>query len=186
MDPHLWNDKNGHNLVRGVFVGRLCPIHRGHEAIISKMVADMSSFYSLVVVGSSNQPQSLRHFFSYEERTEMVKKLFPEVRVVGLPDYPTDREWILALTDLVEAVFRCSIKDILFYVGCEEDGYLLSREGWNVRCVNRFDGSTPKISATEVRDALIHGRDLKGLVSPDLEEYMCELFSRKWEEFKRR
>lgn len=105
--------------MKEIFVGRMCPIHLGHEEIIKKMIKECGE-NSLVIVGSSNAPISLRHFFSYEERRGFVKKLFPEVAVAGLPDYPTDGEWLTALDDII-AIAKVNPREAVFYGGCEED-----------------------------------------------------------------
>jgi len=51
--------------------------------------------------------------------------------------------------------------------------------------LNRFDGTTPKVSATEVRDALIKGRPLEGLIEPALISDLENRFIEKWEQFKK-
>ena len=53
--------------------------------------------------------------------------------------------------------------------------------------INRFDGeSSPVISATQVRDALISGRSLEGLVHPKIMDDVQRLFKIKWEQFRKR
>jgi nicotinamide mononucleotide adenylyltransferase len=139
----------------------------------------------LLIVGSANAPFSLRNFFSYQERRNFIKKIFPEIKVVGLPDYPNDNpQWLIALDDLLVAVFKRKEK-IIFFAGCEEDVYLLVETGRSVRILNRFDGSGPKISATEIRDCLIHNRPLEGLVNSAIATEIQKIFRRKWEKFKK-
>jgi len=168
----------------GVFVGRFCPLHLGHEAVIRFML-DNAADSHLVVIGSSNAPFSLRHFFNYEDRRAFLLQVFPGLRIVGLPDYPTDSEWLLALDDiLATAGFNPHVAT--YYGGCEEDVIFFEGKGRNIAIpFNRFDGSTPKISATEVRDALIHDRPLDGMLNPELHNYVRGLFHDKWEKFKR-
>lgn len=166
-----------------VFVGRLCPLHIGHEVVIRKMIDDFPG-RSLVVIGSSNAPISLRHFFSYEERRDFLRKVFPDISVVGLPDFNSDAEWMVALEDIL-SIAGFDSKEVVFFGGCEEDVRFFTDAGRKVSLVNRFDGSTPKISATEVRDALIHERPLGGLLDPAIAELVHDVFMRKWEAFKR-
>lgn len=171
----------------GVFVGRLCPIHCGHRNVVGKMLGDCDGpENSLVVVGSSNAPLSLRHFFSYEQRRSLIHAEFgPRIRIVGLPDYPTDAEWLLALDDILRAA-RIEPERAVYYGGCEEDVMCFSDARRRCRLINRFDGrETPKISATEVRDALIHGRPLDGLVGEASRELVARMFQENWERFKR-
>lgn len=171
--------------ISGIFVGRLCPIHFGHEAIIRNMLEQCGdSKNCLVVIGSSNSPISLRHFFSYSERRDFILKIFPKITIVGLPDYSSDQEWLMALDDIIGASHLKDSK-ITFFGGCEEDVRFFIEAQRNVFLLNRFDGSTPKISATEVRDALIHERPLEALVNSQAQQIIRETFVRKWERFKK-
>ncbi len=106
------------------------------------------------------------------------------MKVVGLPDYKTDTEWLSALDDMIRLA-GIDPASVVFYGGCDEDIRFFTDAKRNVKIINRFDGSTPKISATEVRDALIHGRPLDGLVNQTLQSKIRDLFTKKWEEFKR-
>jgi nicotinamide mononucleotide adenylyltransferase len=139
---------------------------------------------SLVVIGSSNAPMSLRHFFSYRERREFLKTVFPQLRIVGIPDFWNDKEWMLALDDVLAVAGFDPLKTV-FFGGCEEDVRFFIEAGREVSLMNRFDGSTPRISATEVRDALIHERELSNLVNPAIAEAVRKSFFGKWETFKR-
>lgn len=167
----------------GIFVGRLCPVHLGHEMVIRKMKEDVGE-NCLVIIGSSNNPISLRHFFSYEERRELLRGIFPDIKSVGIPDYSTDGEWLAHLDDILN-VADFDPQNTFFYGGCEEDIRWFVEKGRKCRIVNRFDGTTPKISATEVRDALIHRRDLINLLSPTIAEKVVKTFQQKWEIFKK-
>lgn len=170
----------------GVYCGRFNPIHAGHEVVINKMLCTFGFHRSLLIIGSANTPQSLRHFFSYEERRALIKKLFPDLKVVGLGDFNTsDAEWMLALDDLLISAGTDPLK-ATFFGGCEEDVSFFYRFDRKCQLLNRFDGTTPKISATEVRDALIHNRSLDGLVNPDIQEIVRANFGIRWEEFKRK
>lgn len=170
----------------GVFVGRFCPVHLGHEKIIEDMLKECHE-HSLIVVGSSNAPLTLRNFFSYRERKEFIGKVLGpknNIKIVGLPDYSTDDEWIGALDDIIRL---CAVhpRDVVFYGGCEEEiQFLLDRQR-NCKIVNRFDGTTPKISATEVRDALIHDRPLGNLLNPVIAQDVKNLFAQKWDRFRK-
>lgn len=168
----------------GVFVGRFCPIHAGHEVVIGNMIEECGVDNSIIIIGSSNSLISLRHFFSYDERRRFLLTLFPNVRVVGLPDYSTDDEWILALDDILRAV-RFNSKNTIFFGGCEEDIGFFLKARRKTFIVNRFNGTTPKISATEVRDALIGNRSLDGLLNHAIEKEVSGLFLEKWEKFKK-
>lgn len=172
--------------MRGVFLGRLSPIHLGHEQVIDHMMETCGPENSTIIIGSSNTPTSMRHFFSYGERRTMIRSLYPDARVLPLADFPDDAEWMQALDDLLDGVNGEEHREaVRFFGGSDEDVRFFLDAGREVEILNRFDGTTPKISATEVRDSLLHERPLEGLLNPTVEEFVVTLFKEKWEEFKR-
>lgn len=87
-----------------VAVGRYNPMHLGHEKIFESMLQGAGNNGCLAIIGSSNAGFSLRHYFSYEERRRFIKMIFSDLKIVGLPDYPTDQEWLMALDDILRAM----------------------------------------------------------------------------------
>jgi hypothetical protein len=169
----------------GFFIGRLNPIHIGHEQVIDHMIETHGIDNSAVVIGSSNAETSMRHFFSYVERRAFIKTLYPELDVVGLPDYKGDAPWLQALDDIIEFKYgQGSAPQAEFFGGSEEDVGFFLAAGRRVRILNRYDGTTPKISASEVRDSLLHERPLEGLLNPKIACQVAELFHRNWQIFK--
>ena len=167
-----------------IYVGRFNPIHAGHEAVINKMIADCGIDNCLLVIGSTNAPFSLRHFFSYKERREFIKTIFPKLKMVGIPDYGSDEDWLIALDDILLAAGFKS-KDITFYGGCKEDILYFLNAKRKCKIMNRFDGTTPKISATEIRDSLIYDRPLDEFINKKIVPKIQMLFKEKWEKFKK-
>ena len=172
-----------------VGIGRLNPIHLWHENIISSN-QEWFKWRYLQVLGSSNAQFSLRNYFSYCERRGFFKNIFPEIPVVWIPDYASDKEWLTALDDLLMSHFWLKsteeVKEkITFVWWCEEDVSFFIEDCRNVKIINRFDWTTPKISATEVRDALIQSRSLEWLVNPKIIDEVKTLFHKKWENFKK-
>ena len=167
-----------------VYVGRFNPVHVGHMRVIEAMLKKYGTEHSLLIIGSSNAPFSLRHFFSYNERRNFIKKIFPDIRVVGLPDYHNDAEWLAALDDILHAT-GIDPKTVTFFGGCQEDIRFFLDDGRTCEILNRFDGTGIKISATEVRDALIFDRSLDGLVHTKTLPDIQSLFKEKWEKFKK-
>ena len=169
---------------KALLIGRFCPAHVGHEAVIRAMIEKSGIENSLVGIGSSNHETSIRHFFSYDERRDFLLQIFPGLKVFGIPDYPTDAEWMRALDDYL-SLAGTDPQKVKFFGGCQEEVDFYYRFGRQVEIVNRFDGSTPKVSATEVRDALIHERALDGLVNPLIAKAVRDCFLGKWEKFKK-
>ncbi len=176
------------NLEYWVYIGRMCPVHLGHERIINKM-RDKYKERFLLILWSNSASFTLRNFFNYEERRSFIKMLFPDQKIAWIPDFKTDSEWLVALDDIICSVFGIDenvIKQkVVFAWWCREDVEFFFEDWRNVEIINRFDSDSIKISATEVRDALIYSRDLNWLVNPKLHEYLTTLFRQKWELFKK-
>ena len=102
----------------------------------------------------------------------------------GLPDYASNQEWMLALDDILR-IFGADPKQATFFGGCQEEVDFFYQFGRRVEILNRFDGSTPKVSATEVRDALIRERSLEKLLNPRIVDAVRSRFEEKWELFKK-
>lgn len=172
--------------MNGIFLGRLCPIHLGHEAVIDQMIKECD--ISLILIGSCNSNISIRNLFSYKERRELIKLIYPDISIIGLPDYHNTDEWFTHLNDIIYIVFGYGKKidhnEFKFYGGCEQDVEFFISNNYQVKIINRFDGSTPKISATEVRDCLIMNRNLDGLLNPLIIKRTKEIFDIKWKILK--
>lgn len=175
----------------GVYIGRFNPIHEGHQAVIDSMMAKYGPANCMVIIGSCNNNQTLRHFFSYSERRKFIQTLYPSLLITGIPDYQSDIEWVAHLDDIIHTSSRVNLISVQFFGGCEEDVSWLSQvivnlTDENVSILNRFDGTTPKISATEVRDSLIHNRSLDGMISHKIQPMVANCFIEKWEEFQKK
>lgn len=168
----------------GIFVGRFSPTQLGHEMVANHMIKICGPENSLLVLGSSNATMSFRHLFSYENRRSFLKKIFGDILIIGMPDYPSDREWLMALDDIL-SLKKIRPQDATFFGGCEEDIHFFLEAQRKCEILNRFDGSTPRISATEVRDALIQGRSLEGLLNPTIMEDVQNAFAINWNQFKK-
>lgn len=169
----------------GLFIGRMAPIHLGHEVNISKMIERFGCENCFVGLGSCNSPMSWRNLFSYEERRDLILALFPGVRIFGVPDYPTDTEWLTNLDDILRCTGR-DPKDMVVFGGCKEEVEWFIDLGREAIISNRFDGTTTVVSATEIRDCLGEGRPIEGMVNPLIAEKVRELFAKNWAEFKRK
>lgn len=87
------NDRNT-NYDLAVFIGRMQPLHHGH--IHNIKYALTLADHVLVIAGSANQPRTPKNPFTVDERTEMIKTIFPDdrVQVVGVEDYYPDTLWL--------------------------------------------------------------------------------------------
>lgn len=170
-----------------VFVGRFCPIHSGHEWIVRHMIQEFGLENCLLVIGSVNNPLSLRNFFSYRERRNFILKLFPRMKIVGLADFFNIKDWLLALDDLLRAIFsHCKKDDFVFFGGSKREIDYFINNGYQSRIFNRFSRNGKNISATEIRNRLVVNKSLTGLVNPLIIEDIQRAFRKKWKIFKSR
>lgn len=84
-----------------VFIGRMQPLHHGHIHNINRALS--LADHVLVIAGSANQPRTPKNPFTVDERTEMVKNIFPynRVQVVGVEDYYPDALWLKNIQTVV-------------------------------------------------------------------------------------
>lgn len=162
-----------------VYLGRFNPIHRWHEAVIDRMIAEHGD-NCLLILGSSNVSQSAHDPFSYAEREQFVKMLYPDLRISPLPDYPTDDERLHKLDEVIHNNFPDRGRDsMVFRAGAEKEVSWLVDDGMQIRIVDRFDGSTPVVSATQVREALRRGESIDGMVNEVLIPIVQEHYAQK-------
>lgn len=86
-----------------VFIGRFQPFHNGHKAVIDAALQQAKEV--VIVVGSSFAARNIRNPFTFSERKDMIKSVFPtdRVKVVPVSDYPyDDNKWINAIQRIVD------------------------------------------------------------------------------------
>lgn len=140
-----------------VFIGRFQPFHNGHKAIVDAALERAKEV--IIVVGSSFSSRNIRNPFTFDERRQMIKAVFPQdnVKVVPVSDYPyDDNKWVHAVQNVVRGAMRWSADPIrVGLIGHEKDGssyYLkiFKPLGWGNVSVNNVDG----VNATDIRNML--------------------------------
>lgn len=162
----------------GVFIGRMVPIHKGHQRIIQTMIDDCGIDNCQVLIGSSNAPLSWRVLFPYKKRSVWVKRLFPGVRIMGIPDtyVPDDNEWLMYVDDCLASVFPgAGIKDFVFYGGSSEDVVWFYEHG--NRHIKIVDREQYPVSATKVRQMLLNGMPIDEVVDKRIAKEVVEAFT---------
>lgn len=137
-----------------VFIGRFQPFHIGHESVIQEALKQAKQV--VVVVGSSFTARTTKNPFTFAERKQMIKAVFPTDRVVVVPvgDFPyDDTKWVAAVQSAVTTAIP-SVKDIGL-IGHSKDSssyYLKIFPQWK-KHVEVEDVSG--INATDIRKALL-------------------------------
>jgi bifunctional NMN adenylyltransferase/nudix hydrolase len=141
-----------------VFIGRFQPFHNGHKAVINSAIEQAKEV--IVVVGSSFAARNTRNPFTFDERRQMIKAVFPQdnVKVVPVSDYPyDDNKWVAAVQNVVHGAISWSPDPVrIGLIGHEKDGtsyYLKIFPTWGNVSVSNVDG----INATDIRKDLFEG-----------------------------
>lgn len=138
-----------------VFICRAQPFHNGHKAVIDEALNRANEV--IIVVGSSFAARNIRNPFTFEERRDMIKSVYPQdnVKVVPVSDYPyDDSKWVTAVQNVVYGALSWSADPIrIGLIGHEKDGtsyYLKLFPTWGNVSVPNVDG----INATDIRKLL--------------------------------
>jgi len=161
----------------GVYVGRFCPLHINHEKIIRELIKDFGYDGSLVVIGSSNAPLTKRNIFTYSDRKGFIKKLFPDVRVTGMPDFGNVPRWLEAFDDMLNLA-GMTPDNTLYYGGSKEDLDYFIHDRRDVLIFDRMSGDKGGLSATKVREYLKCGeeREITKTINPMLIKEVKDIF----------
>lgn len=96
----------------GLVIGRFAPLHEGHKLLLRSAAAQCDKL--LVLIGSANQPRTIRTPWTYKERSEAILKwgAFPanqdnigrKLKTIPINDYAfNDTVWIKQIQTVVEA-----------------------------------------------------------------------------------
>ena len=86
--------------MKALFVGRFQPLHKGHIHAIN---AAREQFGDVtLVVGSAQKYGTAANPLPVGQRIEMIRKEFPDIRIVTQEDVFNDREWIRQITHKTE------------------------------------------------------------------------------------
>lgn len=81
----------------GMVCGRFGHIHKGHQIIVNEAIKKCEK--TLILVGSSQESNTLRNPFSADFRIELIQKIYnkPDIKIKKLPDmtneYDITEEW---------------------------------------------------------------------------------------------
>ena len=159
-----------------VFIGRMNPPHIGHFEVIEK--AKKLADKVIVLVGSSNQPRTIKNPFTFDERKEMINAVEPDVTVMPLRDFkPDDNVWatnVQRLTSQVESGMSWTDKPrrgaIIGHSKDETSYYLHMFPQWEVI----EHGMNESVSATDIREIYFSSniRYIKDVVPPQVYRFL--------------
>jgi nicotinamide-nucleotide adenylyltransferase len=145
--------------MKGLFLGRFQPFHKGHLHIIKKALEQVDEL--IIIIGSSQYSNTADNPFSTEEREKMIRAALDSegitaYKIIPIPDIHSDDEYVdhvKTFTPEFEVVFASDNK---------LTEKLFSEKGYKVVVDERYDG----ITATKIRDMMLKGENWQELI-PD-------------------
>ncbi len=149
-----------------IFIGRLQPLHNGHVHNIEKGLELADNV--LVILGSANQPRTPKNPFTVQERTDMIKEIFPTGRVAvrHVEDYLyQEKRWIQSVQAVVHHYI---VSSPMAYRFKDDDGLINPSDAKVAVLGHKKDESSyylnifPTWEYHEIPDALEHKGDIVG------------------------
>ncbi len=156
--------------MRGLFVGRFQPFHRGHLALIARIRSGRADEL-LVVIGSAEQAYTFENPFTAGERYEMIDRALREAKVRGVaivpvPDIARHGLWVRYLETLLPRFDRVYTHNPLTRLLFERARYPVESPPWVAR--SRYEGR-------RLRERLARGESVARLVPPAVHAYLREI-----------
>ena len=154
-------------MTRALFIGRFQPLHNAHLKVIKDILKENDRL--IIIIGSSLERNTKLNPFSFKERKEMIDAVLKANKIknysiVPVPDVYNDKKWV----NLIER--KVKHFDAL-YTG----------NPWTIRCFKRYGRKVRKIklikgiSSTIIRNAIIKGKNWKGLVPEQIYSYIKKI-----------
>ena len=143
-------------MTRALFIGRFQPFHNGHLAVVKNI---LKSFDEIIIgIGSSQEKNTLKNPFSYNERKEMISKTLKNnkiktFKIFPVPDLYDDAKWVNYI-----------IKNLPKFDAA------FSGNEWTIRCFNKHKIKSFKIklvkgiSSTKIRELIRKNKKWEKLV----------------------
>lgn len=148
------------NKVRGILIGRMQPVHKGHMQVINKILEEVDEI--IIGIGSAQLSYELKNPFTAGERVIMLKKAFVESNI------DPSRYYIIPMEDInYNAVWPSHVKMMtppfsVVYSGNSLVKQLFKENGFNVKNPPLYDRF--HLSGTEVRKRMIENSNWEELV----------------------
>jgi len=152
-----------------VYIGRFQPGHLAHIQIIEK--AQAMAKHVLILVGSANQPRTIKNPWTWRERSEMIFAALPNgdnVIIEPLSDIVyNDAAWLEQVQEKVISLNCSNKEDKIGIIGHSKDEtsfYLKSFPQWEMIDVDIIDD----LHATDIRTSMFESKDFNNVVGKKL------------------
>ncbi|MFA5303230.1 MAG: adenylyltransferase/cytidyltransferase family protein [Candidatus Nanoarchaeia archaeon] len=79
-------------MATALVIGRFQPFHKGHEFLIKEALKENESI--IIAVGSSQESRTKKNPFNYKERKKLIQSCFKDAKIIPVPDYESDDDWV--------------------------------------------------------------------------------------------
>lgn len=168
----------------GVVMGRMQPMHKGHQHIIDKIIAD--GLEPVVILGTAQEAGTEKNPYHPLQRIHMVKLVYPDIKVYAMDDADCWDDWYMRLKSNIQLVVTKDLDEVTVYLHDK----LEDLQDFTFRGVDYFNESYSKlyeiggihttklpISDIQIRAKSIR-KDLEGnkeYLHEDVYKYMKEL-----------
>ena len=157
--------------VRGILIGRMQPIHKGHIQVIKKILEEVDEI--IIGIGSAQLSHELKNPFTAGERIVMVSQALAEENI-----HP-GRYYIIPMEDInFNAIRAAHVKMMtppfsIVYSGNPLVKQLFEEEGYEVKNPPLFDRL--RLSGSEVRRKILSDENWQDLVANSTIEVIAEI-----------
>ncbi len=157
--------------VRGILIGRMQPIHKGHIQVIKKILEEVDEI--IIGIGSAQLSHELKNPFTAGERIVMVSQALAEENI-----HP-GRYYIIPMEDInFNAIWAAHVKMMtppfsIVYSGNPLVKQLFEEEGYEVKNPPLFDRL--RLSGSEVRRKILSDENWQDLVANSTIEVIAEI-----------
>ena len=159
------------NKVRGILIGRMQPIHKGHIQVIKKILEEVDEI--IIGIGSAQLSHELKDPFTAGERIVMVTQALAEENI------NPSRYYIIPMEDInFNAIWTAHVKMMtppfsIVYSGNPLVKQLFKEEGYEVKNPPLYD--RVHLSGSEVRRRILSDENWQELVADSTIDVMNEI-----------
>jgi nicotinamide mononucleotide adenylyltransferase len=96
----------------GIYIGRLQPMHLGHQQIINTIISD--GLEPIIILGSAQESGTEKNTLTVSQRRSIIRSCYPAMKVFKLNDYPDWNQWFEHLMDILDGLSP-KREDIVIY-----------------------------------------------------------------------
>lgn len=169
-----------------VIIGRLQPIHNGHQELILDALSRAK--HVLILLGSANESRTFRNPFTFHERKELLEINFPSYldRLIVRPlnDHPEDNDWLDEIQFHIRNVCLINKLSSFAFIVCDKDSNTFKNNNQIRNLSYPVYKHTPlyTYNATNLRAALFENARPSDLIS--ISKPTKSYLERKWNTIK--